>query len=73
MPLPAKCIVALAMKTRLRTLLAEKARAQAELAAQLGVARDTTNAIEAGITDPRSASRIQDRVPVGHGPDNHSG
>ena len=40
------------MKTRLRVLRAEKEWSQAELAAQVGVARGTINAIETGKYDP---------------------
>lgn len=40
--------VALSMKTRLRILRAEKEWSQAELAAYVGVARGTINAIETG-------------------------
>jgi len=47
------------MKTRLRVLRAEKEWSQAELAAHVGVARGTINAIETGKYDPvcRSLSR----------------
>lgn len=40
------------MKTRLRLLWAEKEWLQAELAAQVGVAHGTINAIETGSYDP---------------------
>lgn len=40
------------MKTRLRVLRAEKEWSQAELAARVGVARGTINAIETGKYDP---------------------
>jgi putative transcriptional regulator len=40
------------MKTWLRVLRAEKEWSQAELAAQVGVARGTINAIETGKYDP---------------------
>jgi putative transcriptional regulator len=40
------------MKTRLRVLRAEKEWSQAELAANVGVARGTINAIETGKSDP---------------------
>jgi putative transcriptional regulator len=40
------------MKTRLRVLRAEKEWSQAELAAQVGVARGTINALETGKYDP---------------------
>jgi len=40
------------MKTRLRVLRAEKEWSQADLAAQVGVARGTINAIETGKYDP---------------------
>ena len=40
------------MKTRLRVLRAEKEWSQAELAANVGVARGTINAIETGKYDP---------------------
>jgi putative transcriptional regulator len=40
------------MKTRLRVLRAEKEWSQAELAAHVGVARGTINAIETGKYDP---------------------
>jgi len=40
------------MKTRLRVLRAEKGWSQAELAATVGVARGTINAIETGKYDP---------------------
>jgi putative transcriptional regulator len=40
------------MKTRLRVLRAEKEWSQAELAATIGVARGTINAIETGKYDP---------------------
>ncbi len=40
------------MKTRLRVLRAEKEWSQAELAALVGVARGTINAIETGKYDP---------------------
>ena len=40
------------MKTRLRVLRAEKEWSQAELAAYVGVARGTINAIETGKYDP---------------------
>jgi putative transcriptional regulator len=44
--------LAVSMKTRLRVLRAEKEWSQAELAAQVGVARGTINAIETGKYDP---------------------
>ena len=44
--------LAVPMKTRLRVLRAEKEWSQAELAAQVGVARGTINAIETGKYDP---------------------
>jgi putative transcriptional regulator len=44
--------VAVSMKTRLRVLRAEKEWSQAELAAYVGVARGTINAIETGKYDP---------------------
>jgi putative transcriptional regulator len=44
--------VAVPMKTRLRVLRAEKEWSQAELAAHVGVARGTINAIETGKYDP---------------------
>jgi putative transcriptional regulator len=44
--------VAVSMKTRLRVLRAEKEWSQAELAAHVGVARGTINAIETGKYDP---------------------
>jgi putative transcriptional regulator len=44
--------VAVPMKTRLRVLRAEKEWSQAELAARVGVARGTINAIETGKYDP---------------------
>ncbi|HEX2712530.1 MAG TPA: helix-turn-helix transcriptional regulator [Candidatus Acidoferrales bacterium] len=40
------------MKTRLRVLRAEKEWSQADLAAHVGVARGTINAIETGKYDP---------------------
>jgi putative transcriptional regulator len=40
------------MKTRLRVLRAEKEWSQAELAARVGVARGTINAVETGKYDP---------------------
>ena len=40
------------MKNRLRVLRAEHAWSQAELAEQLGVSRQTVNAIETGRYDP---------------------
>ncbi|MFZ0884437.1 MAG: helix-turn-helix transcriptional regulator [Candidatus Acidiferrales bacterium] len=40
------------MKTRLRVLRAEREWSQAELAAQVGVARGTINALETGKYDP---------------------
>jgi putative transcriptional regulator len=40
------------MKNRLRVLRAEKAWSQAELAARLGVSRQTVNAVETGKYDP---------------------
>jgi putative transcriptional regulator len=40
------------MKNRLRVLRAELAWSQAELAAKLGVSRQTVNAIETGKYDP---------------------
>ena len=43
------------MKTRLRLLRAEKEWSQAELAAHVGVARGTINAIETGKYDPSLA------------------
>jgi putative transcriptional regulator len=45
-------LVAVSMKTRLRVLRAEKEWSQAELAAHVGVARGTINAIETGKYDP---------------------
>jgi putative transcriptional regulator len=45
-------LVAVPMKTRLRVLRAEKEWSQAELAAHVGVARGTINAIETGKYDP---------------------
>jgi putative transcriptional regulator len=44
--------MAVPMKTRLRVLRAEKEWSQAELAACVGVARGTINAIETGKYDP---------------------
>jgi putative transcriptional regulator len=44
--------LAVSMKTRLRVLRAEKEWSQAELAAQVGVARGTINALETGKYDP---------------------
>jgi putative transcriptional regulator len=44
--------MAVPMKTRLRVLRAEKEWSQAELAAHVGVARGTINAIETGKYDP---------------------
>ncbi|MDR3713993.1 MAG: helix-turn-helix transcriptional regulator [Puia sp.] len=44
--------MAVSMKTRLRVLRAEKEWSQAELAAHVGVARGTINAIETGKYDP---------------------
>lgn len=44
--------LAVPMKTRLRVLRAEKEWSQAELAAHVGVARGTINAIETGKYDP---------------------
>jgi putative transcriptional regulator len=44
--------MAVSMKTRLRVLRAEKEWSQAELAAHVGVARGTINAIENGKYDP---------------------
>jgi putative transcriptional regulator len=44
--------VAVPMKTRLRVLRAEVEWSQAELAARVGVARGTINAIETGKYDP---------------------
>ena len=41
------------MKTRLRVLRAEREWPQAELAAHVGVARGTINAIKTGKYDPR--------------------
>lgn len=40
------------MNNRLRVLRAERAWSQADLAARLGVSRQTVNAIEAGRYDP---------------------
>ncbi len=40
------------MKNRLRVLRAERAWSQAELAEQLGVSRQTINALETGKYDP---------------------
>ncbi|HEY2016365.1 MAG TPA: helix-turn-helix transcriptional regulator [Bryobacteraceae bacterium] len=40
------------MKNRLRVLRAEREWSQAELAARLGVSRQTVNAIETGKYDP---------------------
>ena len=40
------------MKNRLRFLRAERSWSQAELAARLGVSRQTVNAIETGRYDP---------------------
>lgn len=40
------------MRSRLRVLRAEQAWSQAELAARLGVSRQTVNAIETGRFDP---------------------
>ncbi len=40
------------MKNRLRVLRAERAWSQAELAKQLGVSRQTINALETGKYDP---------------------
>ena len=40
------------MKNRLRVLRAEREWSQAELAARLGVSRQTVNAIETGRYDP---------------------
>lgn len=40
------------MKNRLRVLRAEKGWSQAELAAQLNIARQSVNAIENGKADP---------------------
>ena len=40
------------MKNRLRLLRAERSWSQAELAARLGVSRQTVNAIETGRYDP---------------------
>jgi putative transcriptional regulator len=40
------------MKNRLRELRAERSWSQGELAAQLGVSRQTVNAIETGRYDP---------------------
>src|SRR5258707_4280522 len=45
-------LLAVSMKTRLRVLRAEKEWSQAELAAHVGVARGTINAIETGKYDP---------------------
>ena len=45
-------LLAVSMKTRLRVLRAEKEWSQAELAANVGVARGTINAIETGKYDP---------------------
>jgi putative transcriptional regulator len=44
--------VAVSVKNRLRVLRAELAWSQAELAAKLGVSRQTVNAIETGKYDP---------------------
>jgi putative transcriptional regulator len=44
--------VAVPMKTRLRVLRAEREWSQAELAAHVGVARGTINAVETGKYDP---------------------
>jgi putative transcriptional regulator len=44
--------LAVSMKTRLRVLRAEKEWSQAELAAQVGVARGTINALETDKYDP---------------------
>jgi len=44
--------MAVSMKTRLRVLRAEKEWWQSELAAHVGVARGTINAIETGKYDP---------------------
>jgi putative transcriptional regulator len=44
--------MAVSMKTRLRVLRAEKEWSQADLAAHVGVARGTINAIETGKYDP---------------------
>jgi len=44
--------LAVPMKTRLRVLRAEMEWSQAELAARVGVARGTINAIETGKYDP---------------------
>lgn len=44
--------MAVPLKTRLRVLRAEKEWTQAELAAHVGVARGTINAIETGKYDP---------------------
>jgi putative transcriptional regulator len=40
------------MKNRLRVLRAEKGMSQAELAAQVGVSRNSINAVENGKFDP---------------------
>jgi putative transcriptional regulator len=44
--------VAISVKNRLRVLRAELSWSQAELAAKLGVSRQTVNAIETGKYDP---------------------
>ena len=44
--------LAVSVKNRLRVLRAELAWSQAELAAKLGVSRQTVNAIETGKYDP---------------------
>lgn len=67
------------MRNRLRVLRAERGWSQADLAARLGVSRQTVNAIETGKYDPslplafRIAEVFQGRIeemfsPDGHGP-----
>ncbi len=54
------------MKTRLRVLRAEKEWSQAELAAQVGVARGTINAIETGKYNPTGGDVPQVCFGVAH-------
>ena len=49
---PTSCAAEVQMKNRLRVLRAEKNWSQADLAQQLGVSRQSVNAIETGKFDP---------------------
>ena len=65
------------MRNRLRVLRAERGWSQADLAARLGVSRQTVNAIETGKYDPslplafRIAQVFQGRIEEMFSPDGH--